>query len=247
MNTKTKVAIFSMILIIIITIPLTMLLIQNQKKCKDGYQLENKECVLESKQVKIDSGKFKQFYWDNSILPFEIDSDLSFNERLKVTQAIEEFLENTKITLVPKTIEESWVIFSNKKKGCFSMIGKYTGGQEISVDNCSKTEIMHEIMHTLGWVHEHSRTDRDQFIKVDESRIQEDSKGEYAISYFDWIGTKIKTPYDYNSIMHYNKKDFSKNDEDVFSYTFPYEEYKKTTFSKTDLQELDIYYQITSN
>lgn len=43
-----------------------------------------------------------------------------------------------------------------------------SGGQEISVGNgCEAKEvIVHEILHALGFYHEQSRADRDEFVEI---------------------------------------------------------------------------------
>ena len=51
---------------------------------------------------------------------------------------------------------------------CFSAIGRQGGKQRISVgEGCEyKGTVMHEMMHALGFFHEQSRTDRDNYIMV---------------------------------------------------------------------------------
>lgn len=51
---------------------------------------------------------------------------------------------------------------------CFSAIGRQGGKQRLSVgEGCEyKGTVLHEIMHALGFFHEHSRTDRDDYIMV---------------------------------------------------------------------------------
>ena len=53
------------------------------------------------------------------------------------------------------------------------MIG---GSQRISlVDGCLPAHgtIMHEFLHAFGFYHEHTRGDRDDYVKIDFSNIQE--------------------------------------------------------------------------
>ena len=51
---------------------------------------------------------------------------------------------------------------------CYSSVGRKGGEQIISLGNgcLDKGHAIHEIMHTLGFFHEHSRFDRDKYIKV---------------------------------------------------------------------------------
>lgn len=53
-------------------------------------------------------------------------------------------------------------------RSCFSAIGRQGGKQRISVgEGCEyKGTVMHEMMHALGFFHEQSRTDRDDYVMV---------------------------------------------------------------------------------
>lgn len=62
----------------------------------------------------------------------------------------------------------------------------------------------HEMMHALGFFHEQSRTDRDQYVRIlwdniiNDDRIRKNFKA-YPKSMID----DLDFPYDYNSLMHY--------------------------------------------
>ena len=53
---------------------------------------------------------------------------------------------------------------------CASRVGRLGGKQEILIGSaqakCKVGNLIHELGHTLGFFHEHSRPDRDQFVKV---------------------------------------------------------------------------------
>ena len=59
---------------------------------------------------------------------------------------------------------------------CFSFIGrvKQTNGQELSIGtNCAVLSvIVHEVLHALGFIHEHTRLDRDTYVIINETNIQ---------------------------------------------------------------------------
>ncbi|PRD23781.1 UNVERIFIED_CONTAM: hceb [Trichonephila clavipes] len=59
---------------------------------------------------------------------------------------------------------------------CWSELGRVGGVQSLALESpaCMKKGlIMHELMHALGFLHEQSRFDRDEYVKVVWSNIIE--------------------------------------------------------------------------
>ena len=61
---------------------------------------------------------------------------------------------------------------------CRSYLGRIGGEQTISIGSgCLQTGVViHEIMHALGYPHEHNRPDRDNYINIHWDNIQEGIK-----------------------------------------------------------------------
>ena len=83
------------------------------------------------------------------------------------------------IKFVPKTNEPTYIKIINGS-GCYSYVGKQnqTGFQELSLraPGCiSKGIVSHEFIHALGFWHEQSRPDRDDFVKVRYENIESGS------------------------------------------------------------------------
>ncbi|CAH1787744.1 unnamed protein product [Owenia fusiformis] len=80
--------------------------------------------------------------------------------------------------------------------------------------NCPYGTIMHEFFHSLGFYHEHTRVDRDSFIKINYNNIFNDPS---VVSQFDkpsgeYFNDQVNlAPYDFDSIMHYSQYTFSKD------------------------------------
>lgn len=71
---------------------------------------------------------------------------------------------------------------------------------------------MHEIGHTLGYIHTHSRIDRNAFVTVMTSNIDDSFLGNFFIWSFGTIQfADTSLPYDYASLLHYNAFGFSRN------------------------------------
>lgn len=69
----------------------------------------------------------------------------------------------------------------------------------------------HEILHSLGYFHEQSRTDRDSYIIINNSNIESDKKHNFQTFSQQGYNGKNFGAYDYQSIMHYGSWDFAKD------------------------------------
>eukprot|EP00755_Sulcionema_specki_P017192 Sspe_Gene.10980::Locus_3701_Transcript_4_5_Confidence_0.333_Length_1096::g.10980::m.10980 len=74
--------------------------------------------------------------------------------------------------------------------------------------NCGAGCVAHEIAHTMGMMHEHSRNDRDQFVTVHMDRV---GSGHSNMRKYTSRGGQDLLPYDYKSIMHYSEWAFKKD------------------------------------
>lgn len=70
--------------------------------------------------------------------------------------------------------------------------------------------LIHEFLHTLGFHHMQSATERDDFVKIEWDHIAEDHKKNFN-KYDSNRITNFGEMYDVNSIMHYSAYGFSKN------------------------------------
>lgn len=91
---------------------------------------------------------------------------------------------------------------------CWSYVGDVSGvygwhstGQKMDIGWCHQVpgSIVHETMHALGFVHEHSRPDRDNYLNVNSQDTV--NCGKYREGQLDLSDL----PYDFGSIMHYGE------------------------------------------
>lgn len=94
----------------------------------------------------------------------------------RIRQAINEFKKYTCMEIKDRTNEENYVKLSSDYSGCWSEIGRKGGEQQMNlqIPEClGKGVIMHQFMHTAGFSHEHTRSNRDNYVKINWENIQE--------------------------------------------------------------------------
>ncbi|XDV26172.1 hypothetical protein PO909_029948, partial [Leuciscus waleckii] len=147
-----------------------------------------------------------QSWWDIPV-PYELSINLSMNYRGVILRAFEQFRLKSCIDFKPRAAEEFYISVESLE-GCWSYIGRTSpGGQTLSIGNgCGiKAIVEHEFLHALGFYHEQTRYDRDDYVTI---RYENIIKG-YE-SYFNKSSeTVFGTPYDYYSVMHFDQNAFS--------------------------------------
>ncbi len=146
--------------------------------------------------------------WENPEIPYLISPKLPQPQR--VEKALDYFRQNTPVKFVPYQNQKDGIIFEPGEKDCYSYIGKIGGLQPIHLSaHCQPQQIMHELMHALGFVHEQSRPDRDQYVQIIWSQIQSDYFSQFAIVPDLLFEIERDTPFDYRSIMLYPTQAFA--------------------------------------
>ncbi|XP_068129816.1 embryonic protein UVS.2-like [Hyperolius riggenbachi] len=139
-------------------------------------------------------------------VPYALDPAYNANQLNLFTRAFEEFQTLTCIRFIPRTTENDYVNIVNGGS-CTSYIGKIGGGQYISLGGgCMYRGIVqHELDHALGFVHEHMRDDRDNYVTVLYQFINPEYYADYNKVNTDDQGLE----YDYSSVMHYDNTSFA--------------------------------------
>jgi len=131
-------------------------------------------------------------------------------EKEVILGALAKYASVTCYEFVERTDETDYIEITNQS-GCWSYVGKQGGKQQISLqrNGCVYEGIViHEFMHAMGFFHEQSRYDRDQYVTINWNNICCDAGSNFGIASVDY-STQLDQPYDYNSIMHYGETDFS--------------------------------------
>jgi hypothetical protein len=113
--------------------------------------------------------------------------------------------------------------------GCFSIWGMGTAfgtlqrWMNLSTGCWQKRTLLHELGHALGLIHEHQRPDRDLFVTLHPENVEPGFLWLQNKVNFDTQDAQLKTPYDFLSIMHYDRTAFSKNGRETISPNSGYE------------------------
>ncbi|XP_034017605.1 meprin A subunit alpha [Thalassophryne amazonica] len=156
-------------------------------------------------------------------IPYILTDSLELNAKGVILQALEEYRLRSCVDFKPYGGEKSYISFT-KQSGCWSSVGDYKTGQNVSIGaRCdTKAIVEHELLHALGFYHEQSRSDRDDYVKIWWDQIEEGMEHNFN-KYMDDFITDLNTPYDYESIMHYRPLSFNKNESvPTITTTIPY-------------------------
>ena len=158
-----------------------------------------------------------KYRWPDKTLLYQLSDDLSRWQK----GTIEWTLHNLEKKLGfhgPNCVKfrassSSDAVLVSSTDSCSSSVGyQGSGGGGISLGKgCYSTGIVeHEFLHALGVYHTHTRPDRDKYVTVHFENIQEDKKHNFKKRSNEQAST-FGVPYDFDSVMHYSDREFSKN------------------------------------
>jgi len=155
--------------------------------------------------------------WTSGILPYIIDGGSSFTAAniQTITNAMRRIEQQTNncIRFVQRTSQPTWIrIYPGQ--GCWSYMGrtKTSGAQDLSLQNpgcVSQSTAIHELLHAVGFAHEQTRPDRDNFVTINYNNIQSGTESNFQRYPTSDVNTYNRA-YDHASIMHYKWNAFSK-------------------------------------
>ncbi|XP_028257340.1 low choriolytic enzyme-like isoform X1 [Parambassis ranga] len=143
-------------------------------------------------------------------IPYYIENHFSSREQAIIIRGLESFSAVSCIRFRPyQNGDQDWLSIESRN-GCYSNVGRQGGGQTVSLSRQGclyHSTVQHELLHALGFNHEQTRSDRDNHIKVMWDNIIDDM----VYNFYKIDTLNQGTPYDYNSVMQYERYAFSKN------------------------------------
>ncbi|XP_067043958.1 zinc metalloproteinase nas-4-like isoform X2 [Acropora muricata] len=142
---------------------------------------------------------------------------LGEEDKKMIQEAAGVIAKHTCIRFVERADQDDYIEFyEDRRSHCESYIGRKGGKQLLSLGRGCKNrgKVTHELMHALGFFHEHTRPDRDKFVKILWENIKTEHVKEFEMRK-KGESTSLGQPYDFQSIMHYSNKAFSRNGGDT--------------------------------
>ncbi|CAJ0941766.1 unnamed protein product, partial [Mesorhabditis belari] len=181
---------------------LDRILIDTQQESSDENPVRRKRRQAEASNAGL---------WPNNQVFYYFDANLTSTARNAILSGIQFWAENTCVDFVESATAVNRIRFA-ALDGCYSLVGFIGGVQDLSIGiGCeSMGTVCHEIGHALGFWHQMSRYDRDNYITLDYTNVD-------PIYYGQFDKETVKTnnnygmPYDWASIMQYGASSASNN------------------------------------
>ncbi|XP_037719351.1 zinc metalloproteinase nas-14-like [Drosophila subpulchrella] len=152
--------------------------------------------------------------WPGGVVPYEIEGDFTTHELDKLNRAFMAYHKYTCVRFMPRIAEKDYVAFTSRKLGCYSYVGRLGGRQELNLHSpfcLVKVGVtLHEMMHTLGFLHEQNRHERNSYVQVISDNIIPENMQNFVV-YKPGLLSGFGVKYDYSSVMHYSSVSFSRN------------------------------------
>ncbi|XP_045454356.1 uncharacterized protein LOC123663734, partial [Melitaea cinxia] len=193
--------------------------------------------------------------WSDGIVPFFIDSRTYDSFLVGIILKAFDYIEKTTCIRLQRLREKptdkksmqnvEWLYITNPsgiRQCVHTNERKPNSGVQVVVfgyDCLSQGEITHEIMHILGFSHEHTRPDRDRYITIMWENIKPGYKKYFDVGKEDYLSN---LPYDYNSVLHYPPRAFSKNGQVTIVTESGTKIGQRDGFSELDVEKIRMIY-----
>ncbi|XP_017002823.2 seminal metalloprotease 1 [Drosophila takahashii] len=160
------------------------------------------------------------YRWPNRIVYYHINRDIDAEHRDHILRGIRIIEQSSCLVFKEATTDQAYYVnVTSEAGGCYSYVGHLNRVQQLNLQNyaldtgCFRLgTIVHEFLHALGFYHQQSTWNRDEYVRIAEENITEGTEGNFN-KYDNETVEDYGEPYDYSSVLHYTAYAFSKNGE----------------------------------
>ncbi len=148
--------------------------------------------------------------WPDNTVIYVLDDNLT-NNQIRVTEnSMQEWRSKTNVRFKERTNENYYLTIRNNGQSCncgSASLGLRSRGVINIGTRTSEYVMIHEIGHTLGFLHEQNRSDRDNYVRVLFENIVDGAASQFTKSQ----NSQNLGEFDIKSTMMYDSYTFSKN------------------------------------
>lgn len=181
----------------------------------EGYMLIEEDIIV-PEDFYTSRAVYSTNTWPGGIVPFRFDANVSTANQTAMLNAMALWENVAAVDFRTRNGEGDFVHIRDSNgdanPGNNSFVGPQGGQQIINIMSWgSQLIIAHELGHCLGYWHEQSASDRDNFVQVNLGNVcQTCCGGQSCNSQFQIEnGSSAYGPYDFDSVMHYSQCAFS--------------------------------------
>ena len=183
---------------------------------KQNYAHNDKEDVGSGREVRSATSSQDKL-WPSGNVYYTFDSSVGLSLKNTIRDAMDHYEDHTCLRFHVRRSQCNYIKFQTTDDGCYSSYtGKskclifFFGKQTINLaDDCHRFgTILHEIGHAIGFWHEQTRPDRDNYVNIVWENIESGEEDNFQKRNDHDIDYQGST-YDYGSIMHYGSSFFS--------------------------------------
>ncbi|XP_068140874.1 seminal metalloprotease 1-like [Drosophila tropicalis] len=174
----------------------------------------------------VPNGKLRNIWrnetyrWPDRTVYYRINGYIDQEHRDHIVKGIRTIESISCLTFKEATSDQPYYVnVTSEDGGCFSYIGYLNRVQQLNLQNYPIGEgcfrlytVVHEFLHALGFFHQQSAANRDEYVTIVEDNITEGMEFNFD-KYSEETVNDFGEEYDYGSVMHYGPYAFSKNGE----------------------------------